>query len=181
MCGCNAFVACFLLKQSAPEATLVKSLSLALITFFVCTAASTAHAQQAGAIGVRAGVSGSPGQFYAGLHYESEPFAEQLRFRPNLEIGVGDNQTVVALNFEFAYYVPLETRRGRRGTRNPWSLYIGAGPALVIDRFTNNTNTGGGFNILIGAQHSGGFFSELKVGMIDSPGVKFGVGYTFGR
>ena len=134
-------------------------------------------AQNAGAVGVRAGVSGSPGQFYAGLHYESEPFVDQLRFRPNIEFGVGDNQTVVALNFEFAYYVPLEG--GRRRRPNDWSLYIGAGPALVIDRFTNNTNTGGGFNILIGAQHRGGFFTELKVGMIDSPGVKFGVGYTF--
>jgi hypothetical protein len=156
----------------------VKSLSLAFLIILVCGAASSARAQE---VGVRAGVSGSPGQFYAGLHYQSEPFAEQLRFRPNIEIGVGDNQTVVALNFEFAYYVPLETSRGRRNVRSPWSLYIGAGPALVIDRFTNNTNTGGGFNILIGAQHIHGFFSELKVGMIDSPSVKFGVGYTFGR
>jgi len=139
--------------------------------------ASAAHAQRAGAVGVRAGASGSPGQFYAGLHYESEPFADQLRFRPNLEVGVGDNQTLVALNFEFAYYIPLDGSRGR--ARNAWSLYVGAGPALVIDRFTNNTNTGGGFNILIGAQHREGFFTELKVGMIDSPGVKFGVGYTF--
>jgi hypothetical protein len=134
-------------------------------------------AQSAGAVGVRAGVSGSPGQFYAGVHYESGPFIDRLRFRPNLEVGVGDNQTLVALNFEFAYFVPLDS--GRRRGPNEWSLYIGAGPALVIDRFTNNTNTGGGFNILIGAQHRGGFFTELKVGMIDSPGVKFGVGYTF--
>jgi hypothetical protein len=153
---------------------------VALFTVFVCSAASAAHAQDAGTVGVRIGVSGSPGQFYAGLHYESEPFVEQLRFRPNIEIGVGDNQTLVALNFEFAYYVPLQSGRGR-GARNLWSLYLGAGPALVIDRFTNSTNTGGGFNILVGAQHSGGFFTELKVGMIDSPSVKFGVGYTFRR
>jgi len=172
------FVACFLLEESAPEAT-VKRSRLALLTIIVCTVASTARAQGSGTVGIRAGVSGSPGQFYAGLHYESEPFVEQLRFRPNIEIGVGGNQTLVALNFEFAYYVPLDT--GRRNARKVWSLYIGAGPALVIDRVTNNTNTGGGFNILIGAQHSRGFFTELKVGMIDSPGVKFGVGYTFSR
>ena len=155
--------------------TSISILSATLL--FSTLAAGTARAQTAGALGVRAGVSGSPGQFYAGLHYESEPFVDQLRFRPNIEVGVGDNQTLVALNFEFAYVVPLES--GRRRRPNEWSLYIGAGPALVIDRFTNNTNTGGGFNILIGAQHRGGFFTELKVGMIDSPGVKFGVGYTF--
>ena len=155
----------------------MKSVGMMFLTVAFCAAAGAARAQTPGAVGVRAGVSGSPDQFYAGLHYESAPFVEQLRFRPNLEIGVGNDQTLVALNFEFAYYVPLDT--GRRNGRSVWSLYVGAGPALVIDRFTNNTNTGGGFNILIGAQHQGGFFTELKVGMIDSPNVKFGVGYTF--
>ena len=155
----------------------MKSIAILFMTLLCTLAASAARAQSAGAVGVRAGVSGSPGQFYAGVHYESEPFADRLRFRPNLEVGVGDNQTLVALNFEFAYYVPLDS--GRRRARNDWSLYVGAGPALVIDRFTNNTNTGGGFNIMVGAQHREGFFTELKVGMIDSPSVKFGVGYTF--
>lgn len=170
-------MACFLLKYRAPEDFSVKRVGIVCLTAVICAIASSARAQNAGAFGVRAGASGSPDQFYGGVHYESEPFAEQLRFRPNLEIGVGSNQTLVALNFEFAYYIPLDSGR-RRGVR-PWSVYIGAGPALVIDRVTNNTNTGGGFNILIGAQHSGGFFTELKVGMIDSPNVKFGVGYTF--
>lgn len=155
----------------------MKSVGMMLLTGVICAAAGTARAQTPGAVGVRAGVSGSPSQFYAGLHYESAPFVEQLRFRPNLEIGVGDNQTLVALNFEFAYYVPLDS--GRRNRVSVWSLYVGAGPALVIDKVTNNTNTGGGFNILFGAQHQRGFFTELKVGMIDSPNVKFGVGYTF--
>jgi hypothetical protein len=155
----------------------VKSLAVIFVTASLCSlAAGTAQAQTTGAVGVRAGVSGSPGQFYAGIHYESSPFVEHLRFRPNLEIGVGDDQTVVAVNFEFAYFIPLDTGRRRR---NDWSVYVGAGPALVVDRFTNNTNTGGGFNILIGAQHREGFFTELKVGVADSPGVKFGVGYTF--
>jgi hypothetical protein len=171
-------MAYFLLQLRFPEATRVKSLAVILVTATLCTAAArTAQAQTTGAVGVRAGVSGSPGQFYAGIHYESSPFVEHLRFRPNIEVGVGDDQTLVAVNFEFVYAIPLDT--GRRRSRNDWSVYIGAGPALVIDRFTNNTNTGGGFNILIGAQHREGFFTELKVGVADSPGVKFGVGYTF--
>jgi hypothetical protein len=131
-------------------------------------AASPASAQ---GFGVRAGVSGNPDQFYGGVHYESEPVIEQLRFRPNLEIGAGDSQTLVALNLEFVYKVPLR--------RQPWSVFIGAGPALNIYRFTNNTETDGGFNILIGAAHKDGLFTELKVGAINSPSVKFAVGYTF--
>ncbi len=148
----------------------MKTVGGVLFTIVLCAvSAAPAYGQSAG---VRVGVSGDPAQFYFGGHYESAPFAEQLRFRPNLEIGVGDNQTLVALNFEFAYFFPVQRR-------NPWSIYIGAGPALNIDRFNSNTNTGGGFNILVGAQHKQGFFTEVKVGMVDSPSFKFGVGYTF--
>ena len=148
----------------------MKNVGKVLLTVSVCLVfAATARAQSGG---VRVGVSGDPSQFYFGGHYETAPFVEQLRFRPNLEIGVGDNHTLTTLNFEFAYFVPLQRR-------SPWSVYFGAGPALVIDHVTNNTNTGGGFNILVGAQHKDGFFAEVKVGAIDSPGFKFGVGYTF--
>lgn len=148
----------------------MKTVVAGVLTILLCAVlAARADAQSAG---VRVGVSGDPAQFYFGGHYESAPFAEQLRFRPNLEIGVGDNQTLVAVNFEFAYYFPVQRR-------NPWSIYVGAGPALNIDRFNSNTNTGGGFNILVGAQHAQGFFAEVKAGFVDSPGFKFGVGYTF--
>jgi hypothetical protein len=145
-----------------------------LAALLVITGATTAAAQGAG---VRAGVSGSPDQFYVGLHFETEPLFEQVHFKPNLEVGVGNNQTLVAINLEFVGKFPIKSE--------PWTIYLGAGPALVIDRFSNdvvsNTNTGGGFNILLGVEHRRGFFSELKVGMVDSPSVKFAVGYIFGR
>jgi hypothetical protein len=145
-----------------------------LAALLVMTGATTAAAQGAG---VRAGVSGSPDQFYVGLHYETEPLFEQVHFKPNLEVGVGNNQTLVAINLEFVGKFPIKSE--------PWTIYLGAGPALVIDRFSNDvvsdTNTGGGFNILLGVEHRRGFFSELKVGMVDSPSVKFAVGYIFGR
>ena len=34
-------------------------------------------------------------------------------------------------------------------------------------------------NVLVGAESSGGLFFEFKVGAIDSPDFKFGVGYTW--
>jgi hypothetical protein len=123
--------------------------------------------------GVRAGVSGDPTQFYGGVHYESNEIVDRLRFRPNLEIGVGDDVTVIAINVEFAYRIPLD--------RTVWSLYVGGGPALNLYRTSRDTDPGGGFNILIGLQHPRGFFTEFKVGALDSPGFKVGVGYTFGR
>jgi hypothetical protein len=74
--------------------------------------------------------------------------------------------------------VPLERRY-------PWALYFGAGPAANLysfddDRFgRDDSDLAGGFNILVGAQHTRGLMVELKVGAIDSPNLKFTVGYTF--
>jgi hypothetical protein len=142
-----------------------------LAGLFVVAGAASAAAQTAG---VRAGVSGSPDQFYFGLHYETEPLIELVRFKPNFEVGVGNDQTVVTVNLEFVGKFPIQ--------REPWSLYFGAGPALVVDKVNGgNTNTGGGFNILVGIEHTKGLFTELKVGFVDSPSVKFGIGYVFGR
>jgi len=129
--------------------------------------------------GVRAGVSGDPTQFFFGGHIETSPLLEHFTFRPNAEIGVGDGTTLVAFNFEFAYQIPVKGQ--------PWHAYIGGGPALVIASGPapvnhsngDNSSVGGGFNFLVGLQHKKGLFAEFKVGAIDSPSVKFAVGYAF--
>jgi hypothetical protein len=126
---------------------------------------------EAQGLGVVAGVSADPDQFYGGIDYETAELLDRLRFRPGLEIGVGDDVTLTTVNFEFAYRIPIQ--------KKPWSVYIGAGPALVIAHAHNDTTTGGGFNILLGLAHRRGLFTEIKVGMIDSPSFKFGVGYRF--
>ena len=148
--------------------TLVGAVSLTLV-------AASARAQ---GLGGRVGASVDPDQFYAGVHYETIELAERLRFRPNIEVGVGDNLTLVALNFEFIYRLPPDAPRLPRSL-SMWHLYVGGGPALNIFRFTNDTQSEGGFNGLIGLPHSSGLFAEAKVGALKSPSFKFGVGYTF--
>ena len=150
------------------SSTVTSAFVLVMTMFALTVAPARASAQ---GVGVRAGVSADPDQFYMGVHYETKELIERLRFRPNLEIGLGDDRTLVALNFEFAYRFPLQ--------RSPWSVYVGAGPALNIYHSNNDTHPEGGFNILIGLAHRRGLFTELKVGTIESPSVKFGVGYTF--
>lgn len=132
--------------------------------------ASTAQAQSAG---LRAGVSGNPDQFVFGGHIETAPLVEQLSFRPNVEIGVGDDVTTLGFNFELVYSIPLD--------QHPWRLYFGGGPAANIYWWDGGSDVGGGFNALIGVEHRGGLFTEFKVGAIDSPDVKFIVGYVFRR
>ena len=122
--------------------------------------------------GVRAGVSGDPDQFFFGAHLETRPIFSRVTFRPNLEIGFGDNQTVTAINIEFVYSLPLK--------EHPWRVYFGGGPAAVIRHVDeSDTDFGPGFNFLLGIQHRGGFFTEIKLGAIDSPEFKFAVGYAF--
>ncbi len=131
-------------------------------------------------VGIRVGISGDPDQFVFGGHIETSPLLDRLVFRPNAEIGLGDDLVLIALNLEFAYKIPIED--------NPWTVYLGAGPALNILSFSDgdgrrrerdDTEVEGGFNILLGAEHGDGLFTEFKIGASNSPDLKFIVGYSF--
>lgn len=146
--------------------------SIRVVTIAMVVAAFAVMARPAAAQdpGVRVGASSDPDQFYFGGHLETRPLADRLRFRPNAEIGIGDDVTVAAFNFEFVYAFP---------SSRPWNLYAGAGPALNLVNTDRGSDAHGGFNILVGAAHRDGLFVELKVGALDSPELKFGVGYVF--
>lgn len=141
---------------------------LTLVAFACGVGASPLHAQTTA--GVRAGASVNPDQFYFGAHLDPPPLTDRVHFRPNVEVGVGNDVTLVGLNFELAYFFPA---------RNDWALYAGGGPALNIINTPRDTRAGGGFNILLGGLHESGLFGEVKVGVIDSPDFKFGIGYVF--
>lgn len=143
------------------------ALSMCLAALALVALPASAAAQGPG---VRAGASVDPDQFYVGGHYETRALVQRLHFRPNLEIGFGDDVTTVGLNLEFVYKIPIE---------GPWNLYAGGGPALNIYSFDDDSETNGGLNLLFGAETSTGLLFEVKVGAIDSPEVKFGVGYTW--
>jgi len=145
------------------------------IVFAVMLPATPASAQ--GRFGLRAGASGGPGQFVFGAHVDTPELLEHLTFRPNIEIGVGDNRTLVGLNVEFAYWIPVPD--------TAWRVYFPVGPAANIISFGDghardgDTRVEGGFNLGVGVQHAKGFFTEFKIGLIDSPDVRFSVGYVF--
>ena len=134
-----------------------------------CLVPSTAAAQIDP--GVRAGLSIDPDQFYIGGHIETKPLVERLVFRPNVEVGFGDDVTLAAFNFEFAW------KFSRRGD---WGFYAGGGPAINLYQFDGpGDDTEAGFNIMGGFENRKGLFFEFKLGVADSPDFKFGVGFTF--
>ena len=147
--------------------TRVSILLAALILLVVVPSPAVAQAP-----GVRAGISVDPDQFYIGGHYETGPLVDRLHFRPNLELGFGDDITHFGINFEFVYKIM---------TRREWTLYAGGGPAVNFYSFDNrdDSDTEPGFNALFGAETARGLFFEIKLGAIDSPDLKFGVGWTF--
>ena len=141
---------------------------LAFLSLLSTAIATPAEAQVR--TGVQGGMSVDPDQLFFGGHVETSPLIENLRFRPNIDIGLGDHVTSIAFNFDFTYAF---------ATRRPWSLYAGAGPAINWFDSDGGSNTDGGFNFLVGARHRDGMFFEIKIGAMDSPDLKFGVGYTF--
>ena len=153
-------------------------MSMKKYAFLLCLALALfglLHATPAAAqdFGARIGVSIDPDQFYFGGHVETEPVFEQLRFRPNVEIGFGDNLTLVALNGEFIWPFPVQ---------NGGNIYVGMGPAIniySIDAPVDDTEVEPGMNFLVGFEFEENYFAELKVGAIDSPDVRFGFGYTW--
>jgi hypothetical protein len=120
--------------------------------------------------GVQGGVSLDPDQVYFGGHVETSPLVDRLRFRPGIEIGLGDDLTLVGFNFDFTYAFTAN---------RPWNLFVGGGPAVNWYDSDGGSDSEGGFNFLLGARNRDGLFFEMRVGLIDSPDLKFGVGYAF--
>jgi hypothetical protein len=138
-------------------------------------------------VGVRGGVGLDPEVITAGVHAKLGPFFNQnVFFRPNAEFGFGEVTTLVALNFEAVYRLPITTRQSR------WSVYVGGGPGLnFIDRNFDAAQSGGrdinfddfdfdaGFNILAGVEFRSGLFLELKSSAFAAPHTRLLVGYNF--
>jgi len=65
-------------------------------------------------------------------------------FNPNLDIAMGDNRDLAALNFDFHYDFQTESNV---------AVWAGAGPALLIidqDRFSNDTDVDPALDLLMG-------------------------------
>jgi hypothetical protein len=150
-----------LVTRSITRLSILLVASLALI--------SPAAAQDGG---LRGGLTVDPDQFYFGGHLETPPLVDRLHFRPNLEVGFGDDLTLIAANMEFVYKFP---------GRGSWRIYAGGGPALNVYMFddADDADTDAGLNLLLGVESAAGLFFEFKMGVVDSPDFKFGVGWTF--
>jgi hypothetical protein len=151
---------------------MIRSRLLLVLVFAAacCGAAGSASAQS---FGIRAGLSADPDQFLVGVHLESPGLTQtgHLTFRPNVDFGSKDGDTRISGNMEFVYWVAFPS--------SPWSGYFGGGPAIVYDHNDFDSRAHGGYNGVVGFQHSSGLFLEMKAGGgAGVAGLKGFVGYV---
>lgn len=130
--------------------------------------------------GPRVGVTLDPDQIHFGAHADFGHLAERIRFQPNVELGLGDGLTVLALNLEGVYRF--------RSRWDVWTPYLGSGFGVNFigtddDGLADGSTTEAGINVLggidRGLSNGSRFFLEAKVGLFDTPDFKFTVGWTF--
>lgn len=161
---------------------LVAGLSIFILSVFTASAA----AQGLDGVkwlgwGVRGGLSADPDQVYGGAHANLGEFAKDVRFRPSIELGFGDDQTVVQTLAEVHYvFSNIQT----------WQPYVGGGLGLTYVNFDDNQNRNDDSDtdlslcpiagIETNIDENRKFFFEMKLGLTgNDPDIKFGVGVSW--
>jgi opacity protein-like surface antigen len=134
--------------------------------------------------GPQLGFSQGPDQFVVGGHLKWNAVAPQLDFVPGVEVGFGDNFSMVSMNGDFHYKISSSSN---------WQPYVGAGVGVHFasldnsfnsngnDNRSSDTRTGGHFIVGAGVPTQGRsrFFTELKLGFGDSPDMKVMAGWNY--
>ena len=160
--------------------SLVSSCAVSLFLFALIPSPSQAQSQSETGIsyrgwGPRVGVSTDPDQVFVGAHWDLGEFTERLRFRPNAQIGFGDDQILFSANAAALWYFSL---------KGNWSPYVGGELGIVYQDFDNKKNdtdialnaVGG---IETGLKNNRRFLLELKLGLAADPDVQLLAGWTF--
>lgn len=160
--------------------------TLAALTLLAVLPA-TAGAQSISGVGPRLGVSFGPDQFAFGGQLEITGIARDWTINPSIDLGLGDNLTLVSLNADAQYHIPLQDVE--------LVPYLGFGlgvnfweydsPTLPGQPSQSVSDTGFGVNLIGGfslpATQNGDFFTEMRVGLgNDMPDFKLMAGWNFG-
>jgi hypothetical protein len=144
-------------------------------------AAAEGNTISALAIGPRVGLGINPDQIVFGGHMAFGGFHPDWTLSPILELGFGDHQTVVSIDFDGYYHMHLED--------SDWRPYFGGG--LSIDNFNIDepapfehvSNTEAGINLVAGTSiptsPNAPMFAELRVGVGDIPDLHIMAGWNF--
>jgi hypothetical protein len=129
--------------------------------------------------GLRAGYTSwdEVSQMHFGAHAKLGDLFPNVQLVPSLEMGFGDGLTLVAVNGDLSY-------RFTELVSYPWELYGGGSLAFNYIKPRNvDSDFQLGLSGLVGLSKtlSGGneIMFETRFGILDSPGFKATIGYTF--
>jgi len=135
------------------------------------------------AFGPRFGASVDPDQLVVGGQLSLQEFAPGWSFDPNLELGFGDHETVIAFNLDAYYHLRL--------SGSDWRPYLGGGLGVNFISWDapfgthDHDDTEPGLNLVAGFTIPTGsgdhWFTELRFGLGDIPTLKIMGGFNFGR
>jgi hypothetical protein len=129
--------------------------------------------------GLRGGLSFDPDQIVIGGHLDLGEFSPHWHFVPNIDLGIGDDVTLISISPDVTYDFPV---------KDVGSLYTGG--ILAFEwwnwddhgrRQDDHSDSEIGLHGLIGLSLETPVFFELNIGLVDAPDVKLIVGYTFGK
>lgn len=130
--------------------------------------------------GPRFGISDDPDQGIIGVHFDLGEFADNVRFRPSVEAGFGDDVTSFLANGLVAYYFDV---------KSSVTPYVGGQAVFAFFDFDDEGDGDGDSETEIGLDAVGGieiamkgdtrFLTELQVGFGDIHDFKLMVGWTF--
>lgn len=161
---------------------MTRKFSVPLLAFALALAAPAAtHAGTFTGFGPHFGFSSGPSQLVLGGHLELVDVAPDIDFVPSIDLGLGDNVTLISLNGDFHYRFHLHGQR--------WQPYAGAGVGVHFFSFdqlgpgVDNSETRAGGHFIVGAdvptKTGSRFFTELKLGFGDGPDLKVLAGWSF--
>lgn len=126
--------------------------------------------------GPHLGFTSGPDQFVVGGHLQWSGMAPRTAFVPSLDLAWGSDLTLVSLNADFHYQLNSTTS---------FRPYLGGGAGFHFPAGDNNANSDmyAGGHFILGAafpmQTGTRFFTELKLGLGDSPDFKALAGWNF--
>jgi hypothetical protein len=142
-----------------------------MLTTVLALALVPAAAHAGTYFGPRVGFSADPSQFVGGAQFTVTEVAPSLSLDPSFELGVGDDFTSFAVNFDLHYHFNI--------SGSAWRPYAGGGATLFLA--DGDSFAGGGFMIGAGVPTRTGnrFFTEIKFGLGDVPDLKILAGWSF--
>jgi hypothetical protein len=154
---------------------------LALALAFAAFVPAAAWAGPFQTFGPHVGFSTDPSQVVFGGQLQMGDIAPQIDFVPGVDLGIGDDLTIISLNGDFHYRFQVQGMT--------WQPYAGGGIAVHMISWdipgpgSDDSDTRAEGTLIVGADvptRSGSrFFVEGKIGLGDGPDLKFLAGWHF--